>query len=216
MAHRIPLRQAEGRRCFIYSAANYDYRLRVARWEHGVGCESLQQGLIPLQRPNVINHVFSPGGLYRPQGARTLDCRLNHHVSVSLYYPRINARETIQAVLQYHPPVYEKDTNIFVWNCALHSASDAVFDCCAHAHIGGVWGGRWDCQVERALLLSHCRLWRDAHSSQLTADDFEKLPDQIMYPYAEQYDLQKHVFSSSQQSSVSCQSAQKKPWGYCI
>nr|CAD7571656.1 unnamed protein product [Timema californicum] len=35
-----------------------------------------------------------------------------------------------------HPPVYEKYTNIFVWNCALHSASDVVFDCCAHAHIG--------------------------------------------------------------------------------
>nr|CAD7442634.1 unnamed protein product [Timema bartmani] len=28
-------------------------------------------------------------------------------------------------------------------------------------------------------------------SSQLTFDDFEKLPDQIMYPYAEPYDLQK-------------------------
>nr|CAD7456664.1 unnamed protein product [Timema tahoe] len=28
-------------------------------------------------------------------------------------------------------------------------------------------------------------------SSQLTADGFEKLPDQIMYPYAEPYDLQK-------------------------
>nr|CAD7262951.1 unnamed protein product [Timema shepardi] len=29
-------------------------------------------------------------------------------------------------------------------------------------------------------------------SSQLKADGFEKLPDQIMYPYAEPYDLQKH------------------------
>ncbi|CAG2061334.1 unnamed protein product [Timema podura] len=45
-------------------------------------------------------------------------------------------------------------------------------------------------------------------SSQLTADGFEKLPDQIMYPYAEPNDLQKHVFSS-------CQSAPKKSWGYC-
>jgi hypothetical protein len=36
-----------------------------------------------------------------------------------------------------HPPVYEKDTKIFVWNCALHSSSGVVFDCCAHAHIGG-------------------------------------------------------------------------------
>nr|CAD7260293.1 unnamed protein product [Timema shepardi] len=36
-----------------------------------------------------------------------------------------------------HPPVYEKDTEIFVWNCALHSANDVVFDCCAHTHIGG-------------------------------------------------------------------------------
>nr|CAD7449958.1 unnamed protein product [Timema bartmani] len=32
-------------------------------------------------------------------------------------------------------------------------------------------------------------------SLQLTVDGFEKLPDQIMYPYAEPYDLQKHVFS---------------------
>nr|CAD7579776.1 unnamed protein product [Timema californicum] len=31
-----------------------------------------------------------------------------------------------------HPPVYEKNTNIFVWNCALYSAGDVVFDCCAH------------------------------------------------------------------------------------
>nr|CAD7395146.1 unnamed protein product [Timema poppensis] len=34
-----------------------------------------------------------------------------------------------------HPPVYETYTTIFVWNCALHSASDMVFDCCAYAHI---------------------------------------------------------------------------------
>nr|CAD7269787.1 unnamed protein product [Timema shepardi] len=33
-------------------------------------------------------------------------------------------------------------------------------------------------------------------SSQLTADGFEKLPDQIMYPYAEPDDLQKHVLSN--------------------
>nr|CAD7204512.1 unnamed protein product [Timema douglasi] len=32
--------------------------------------------------------------------------------------------------------------------------------------------------------------------SQLRDDGFEKLPDQIMYPYGEPYDLQKHVFSS--------------------
>nr|CAD7201330.1 unnamed protein product [Timema douglasi] len=59
-----------------------------------------------------------------------------------------------------HPSVYEIDTKIFVWNCALYNASDVVFDCCAHAHIEG--GGRWDCQVKRALLLSQCRLWRDS------------------------------------------------------
>nr|CAD7401636.1 unnamed protein product [Timema cristinae] len=35
-------------------------------------------------------------------------------------------------------------------------------------------------------------------SSQLTSDGFEKLPDQIMYLYAEPYDLQKHVTSQSQ------------------
>nr|CAD7456959.1 unnamed protein product [Timema tahoe] len=31
-------------------------------------------------------------------------------------------------------------------------------------------------------------------SSQLTADGFEKLPDQIMYPYAEPYDRQKNMY----------------------
>nr|CAD7413608.1 unnamed protein product [Timema poppensis] len=43
------------------------------------------------------------------------------------------------ATLRYfssHPPVYEKDTKILVWNCALHSASGVAFDFCAHAHIG--------------------------------------------------------------------------------
>jgi hypothetical protein len=35
-----------------------------------------------------------------------------------------------------HPPVYEKDKTIFVWNCVFHSSSGVVFDCCAHAHIG--------------------------------------------------------------------------------
>nr|CAD7406205.1 unnamed protein product [Timema cristinae] len=34
-------------------------------------------------------------------------------------------------------------------------------------------------------------------SSQLRDDDFEKLPDKIMYPYAEPYDQQKQVFGSS-------------------
>nr|CAD7398187.1 unnamed protein product [Timema cristinae] len=63
-----------------------------------------------------------------------------------------------------HPPVYEKDTKIFVWNCVLHSASDIVFDCFAHAHIREGWGGRRDCQVERALLLSQCWLWRDGRA----------------------------------------------------
>nr|CAD7205012.1 unnamed protein product [Timema douglasi] len=33
-------------------------------------------------------------------------------------------------------------------------------------------------------------------SSHLTAKSFEKLPDQVMYPYAKPYDLQEHVFSS--------------------
>nr|CAD7573047.1 unnamed protein product [Timema californicum] len=45
-------------------------------------------------------------------------------------------------------------------------------------------------------------------TSLVLADSFEKLPDQITYPYAEPYDLQKHVFSS-------CKSSLKKPWGYC-
>nr|CAD7196683.1 unnamed protein product [Timema douglasi] len=43
------------------------------------------------------------------------------------------------------------------------TASDMVFDCCAHADIGGLWGGKRDCQVERALLLSQCRLWHTSY-----------------------------------------------------
>nr|CAD7453532.1 unnamed protein product [Timema tahoe] len=47
-------------------------------------------------------------------------------------------------------------------------------------------------------------------SSQLTADGFEKLPDQIMYPYAEPYDLQKNmclavVTSDGQNVEVRCE-----------
>nr|CAD7443747.1 unnamed protein product [Timema bartmani] len=66
-------------------------------------------------------------------------------------------------------------------------------------------------------------------SSQLTADGFEKLPDQIMYPYAEPYDLQKNmclavVISDSQnlgiylnvdcqKSGVNCQYCTKEAMG---
>nr|CAD7429894.1 unnamed protein product [Timema monikensis] len=46
----------------------------------------------------------------------------------------------------------------------VNSASYVVFDCCAYAHIGEGWGGRRDCQVERALLISQCRLWYDPHT----------------------------------------------------
>nr|CAD7409284.1 unnamed protein product [Timema poppensis] len=44
-------------------------------------------------------------------------------------------------------------------------------------------------------------------SSQPTADGFEKLPDQIMYPYAEPYDMQKH------KSAVNCQVSTKEAMG---
>nr|CAD7195850.1 unnamed protein product [Timema douglasi] len=58
---------------------------------------------------------------------------------------------TLYSYSSSHPPVYEKDTNNFVWNCALHSASDVVFDCCVHAHIEAGWGGRWDCTIALAV-----------------------------------------------------------------
>jgi hypothetical protein len=35
-----------------------------------------------------------------------------------------------------HPPVYERGTKIFVWNCALRSSSGVVCDYCTHARIG--------------------------------------------------------------------------------
>ncbi|CAG2062482.1 unnamed protein product, partial [Timema podura] len=43
-------------------------------------------------------------------------------------------------------------------------------------------------RIERLVILTYVVL---SDSSQLTSDGFEKLPDQIMYPYAEPYDLQK-------------------------
>nr|CAD7395270.1 unnamed protein product [Timema cristinae] len=57
----------------------------------------------------------------------------------------LKVRQSTVIYFSSHPPVYEKDTKICVWNCALHSASDVVFDCCAHVHIGWEWGGRRDC-----------------------------------------------------------------------
>nr|CAD7409709.1 unnamed protein product [Timema poppensis] len=63
-----------------------------------------------------------------------------------------------------HPPVYENDTKIFVLNYALHSASDVVFDCCAHAHIGVGWGGMRDIQKILRMFIQ-CRdfyWWRAA------------------------------------------------------
>ncbi|CAG2057343.1 unnamed protein product [Timema podura] len=62
------------------------------------------------------------------------------------------SRSSLDEYFSSHPPVYEKDTKILVWNCALYIASDVVFDCCAHAHIGGEWGGRRDCQDSSMLV----------------------------------------------------------------
>nr|CAD7194354.1 unnamed protein product [Timema douglasi] len=68
------------------------------------------------------------------------------------------------------------------------------------------------------------------YSSQLKIDSFKKLPDQITYPYAKPDDLQNMCLAAvtsdiqnvgiylnfdSQKSAVSCQSAPKKPRGYC-
>nr|CAD7572229.1 unnamed protein product [Timema californicum] len=51
---------------------------------------------------------------------------------IQYIFLKLNVSTSV-AILQF----IEKDTKILVWNCALHSASDVVFDCCAHAHIGG-------------------------------------------------------------------------------
>nr|CAD7263756.1 unnamed protein product [Timema shepardi] len=95
-----------------------------------------------------------------------LDCLSSHWAEQSPHAIVARNHQERFAVNYFssHPQAYEKDTKIFVWNCALHSASDVVFDCCAHAYIGER-GRRRDCQVERALLLSQCRLWRDVHTS---------------------------------------------------
>nr|CAD7258176.1 unnamed protein product [Timema shepardi] len=50
--------------------------------------------------------------------------------------------------------------HLFLSSWLMPIASDVVFDLCTYAHRRG-WGGRRDCQVERALLLSQYRLWRD-------------------------------------------------------
>nr|CAD7195186.1 unnamed protein product [Timema douglasi] len=67
----------------------------------------------------------------------------------------LSSIETVSEYFSSHPPVYEKYTKIFVWNCVLHSASDVVFDCCAHTHIGGSGeeGG-----VTRPVYNQHTRL----------------------------------------------------------
>jgi hypothetical protein len=52
----------------------------------------------------------------------------------------------LQLNVSSRPLDYEKDTKIFVWNCALRSSSGVVFDCCAHAHIGSCTRG---CEGER-------------------------------------------------------------------
>nr|CAD7258452.1 unnamed protein product [Timema shepardi] len=72
-----------------------------------------------------------------------------------LYADMFDGKHTLKdprLMCQYissHPPVCEKDTKIFVWNCALHIASYVVFDCCAHVHIGGGGeeGGTARCQL---------------------------------------------------------------------
>nr|CAD7402724.1 unnamed protein product [Timema cristinae] len=58
-------------------------------------------------------------------------------------------------------------------------------------------------EVSSLLLYTHRTVYSSpmaslvlTDSSQLTSDGFEKLPEQIMYPYAVPYDLQKHVFGS--------------------
>jgi hypothetical protein len=55
-----------------------------------------------------------------------------------------------------HPPVYEKETKIFVWNCAHHSSSGVVFDNCACAHRKLHMSSQW----REALSLPQCRPWR--------------------------------------------------------
>nr|CAD7262257.1 unnamed protein product [Timema shepardi] len=60
--------------------------------------------------------------------------------------------------------------------------------------------------ASQAIYLSN---YSSPMASLVLADSFEKLPDQIIYLYAEPYDLQKH------KSAVSSQSAPKKPRGYC-
>nr|CAD7392419.1 unnamed protein product [Timema cristinae] len=58
--------------------------------------------------------------------------RVSFHPDFTHWLP-----QTLVLYFSSHPPVNEKYTKIFAWNCALHSASDVVFDCCAHANIGG-------------------------------------------------------------------------------
>nr|CAD7194681.1 unnamed protein product [Timema douglasi] len=86
-------------------------------------CDQPRRNTPPLSISNGFYNSGAPKGEKGKQGACTPEANF--------------AASQAVAYFSSHPPIYEKDTKIFVWNCALHSASDVVFDCCAHAHIGG-------------------------------------------------------------------------------
>nr|CAD7262749.1 unnamed protein product [Timema shepardi] len=59
------------------------------------------------------------------------------------------------------PPLDTSSQRSYMLDSLAENASNVGFDCCTHAHIGQGRGGRRDCQVDRALLLLQCQLWRD-------------------------------------------------------
>nr|CAD7257702.1 unnamed protein product [Timema shepardi] len=129
--------------------------------EAGIGKVKLEEANPHLRGGRVENHFRKnhpqfTQPRFEPRSPPSSAVELNT-ISALAHY----ATEAVCHYFSGHPPVYEKHSKIFVWNCKLHSASDVVFDFCAHANIGGECGGRRDFQVDRALLLSQCRLWRD-------------------------------------------------------
>nr|CAD7576874.1 unnamed protein product [Timema californicum] len=103
-----------------------------------IGLASITSGIQRLRdSPAPMTRTLASGGLlddiYLYQSLLVI---LLLGLALNNYQKQVNLTvKSFQHETTSHPTVYEKDTTIFVWNCALHSASDVVFDCCVHANI---------------------------------------------------------------------------------
>nr|CAD7195954.1 unnamed protein product [Timema douglasi] len=83
-------------------------------------------------KPFKKNHPSSPGRDLNLDLPILGSLALHETSALANYAIKFNVNTSVAI-----PQFMKKITIIFVWNCALHSASDVVFDWCVHAHIGG-------------------------------------------------------------------------------